>query len=216
MPPEGSRIGFKNYQNQIPVPYVIYADFESIIKSKTEKAVDKSEINSEHEACGFVYQVVRYDGQTEKPVIYRAERSDTSGAQVVDVFLNRLEHEVSKINNIFAQPKPLIMTEQNIKDYENATKCWICEQEIAPLPHNPKVRGHCHFPGKYRGAAHKSCNLNLKIQPSKTKIPVVFHNLRGYDGHLIMQQIHRVKGNITCIPNSTEKYLSFGVGQLKF
>ena len=75
MPPEGSRIGFKNHQNQMPVPYVIYADFESIIKPKTEKAGDKSEINSEHEACGFGYQVVRYDGQTEKPVIYRAERA---------------------------------------------------------------------------------------------------------------------------------------------
>ena len=71
MPPEGRYIRFKNYQNQMPVPYVIYADFESIIKPKTEKAGDKSEINSEHEACGFGYQVARYDGQTEKPVIYR-------------------------------------------------------------------------------------------------------------------------------------------------
>ena len=78
-----------------------------------------------------------------------------------------------------------------------------------------KVRHHCHFTGEYRGAAHKSCNLKIKIQPGKTKIPVVFHNLRSYDSHLIMQQIHRAKGNITCIPNSTEKYLSFGLGQLK-
>ena len=123
MPPEGSYIRFKNHQNQMPVPYVIYVDFESIIKPKPEKAGDKSEINSEHEACGFGYQVVRYDGQTEKPVIYR-------GKDVVEVFLNHLECEVSNINNIFAHPKPLIMTEQNIKDYENATKCWICEQEI--------------------------------------------------------------------------------------
>ena len=66
MPPEGSYIRFKNHQNQMPAPYVIYADFESIIKPKTEKAGDKSEINSEHEACGFGYQVVRYEGQTEK------------------------------------------------------------------------------------------------------------------------------------------------------
>ena len=73
MPPEGSYIRFKNHQNQMPVPYVIYADFESIIKQKTEKAGDKSEINSKHEACGFGYQVVRYDGQTEKPVIYRGK-----------------------------------------------------------------------------------------------------------------------------------------------
>ena len=62
MPPEGSHIRFQNHQNQMPVPYVIFADFESIIKPKTEKAGDKSEINSEHEACGFDYQVVRYVG----------------------------------------------------------------------------------------------------------------------------------------------------------
>ena len=163
----------------MPVPYVIYADFESIIKPKTEKAGDKSEINSEHEACGFGYQVVRYDGQTEKPVIYR-------GKDVVEVFLNQLVCEVSNINNIFAHPKPLIMTEQNIKDYENATKCWICEQEITK--NNPKVRDHCHFTGEYKGEAHKSCNLKLKIKPGKTKIPVVFHSLKEYDSHLIMQK----------------------------
>ena len=86
----------------MPVPYVIYADFESIIKPKTEKAGDKSEINSEHEACGFGYQVVRYDGKTEKPVIYRAEKHTECG--LVEVFLNHLEREVSKINNIFAHP----------------------------------------------------------------------------------------------------------------
>ena len=41
----------------------MYADFESIIKPKTVKAGDKSEITSEHGACGFCYQVVSYDGQ---------------------------------------------------------------------------------------------------------------------------------------------------------
>ena len=59
----------------------------------------------------------------KKPVIYR-------GKDVVEGFLNHIECEVSNINNIFAHHKPLIMTEQNIKDYENATKCRICEQEI--------------------------------------------------------------------------------------
>ena len=158
MAAEGSHIKFKNHQNQMPVPYVIYADFENIVKPKTEKAGDKSEITSEHEACGFGYQVVRYDGQAEKPVIYR-------GKNVIEVFLNHFECELSNINNIFAHPKPLIMTEQNTKDYEKATKCWICEHEITEK--NPKVRDHCHFTGEYRGAAHKSCNLKLKIKQDK-------------------------------------------------
>ena len=93
MPTEGkSHIKFKHYQNQMPVPYVIYADFESIIKPKTEKAGLKSDITSEHEACGFGYQVVRYDGKTENPVIYR-------GKDTVKVFFNYLECELNKINN---------------------------------------------------------------------------------------------------------------------
>ena len=108
------------------------------------------------------------------------------------------------------------MTEQNNKDHENTTHCWICEQEIGNSNNNPKVRDHCYFTGKYRGAAHKSCNLKLKIKPGKAKIPVVFHNLKGYDSHLIMQKIHTAKGNITCIANNAEKYISFNIGQLKF
>ena len=91
----------------------------------------------------------------------------------------------------------------------------ICENEINNEK-NPKVKYHCHFNGEYRGAAHKSCNLKLAIKPYKTKIPVVIHNLKGYDSHLIMQKIHKASGNITCIANNAEKYISFGIGQLKF
>ena len=91
----------------MPVPYVVYADFESIIKPKTATAGDKSEITSEHEACGLVIRL--YDTMVKPP------------------------------------------------------------------------------------------NLKLKIKPGKTKIPVIFHNLKGYDSHLIMQKIHTANGNITCI-----------------
>ena len=107
-----------------------------------------------------------------------------------------------------------LLTEKNKTDYEKATKCWICEQEITK--NNPKVRDHCHFTGEYRGAAHKFYTLKLKIKPGKTKIPVLLHNLRGYDSHLIMQKIHKAKGHISCIANNAEKYISFCVGQLKF
>ena len=133
MPSKGKdHIKFKNHQNQIPVLYVIYADFESIIKPTTAKAGDKSEITNENEACGFGYQVVRYDGKAEEPVIYRGE-------DVVEVFLNHLECEVSKINNTFAHPKPIVMTEQDNTDYELTTHCWICEKELSNDKNNPRV-----------------------------------------------------------------------------
>src|SRR5678815_2399116 len=71
--------------------------------------------------------------------------------------------------------------------------------------------------GKFRGAAHNDCNLKLRIYPDKCKVPVVFHNLRGYDSHLIMQAMTGYEADkITCIPNNMEKYMTFSLGQLQF
>ena len=208
MPTDGkNRIIFKQkHQNQMPVPFVIFADFESIIKATTEKAEDKSELISELEAYGFGYQVVRCDGVVKAPAIYRGENA-------VEVFLNHLECEVNNINNIFAHPTPLTMNEQDNIASEKATHCWICEKELCSFKNNPKVKDHSPFIGQYRSPSHESCNLKLKIKPGKTKIPVVFHNLKGYDSHLIMQKIHTTQGNITCIPSNAEMYISFSVGQ---
>ena len=66
------------------------------------------------------------------------------------------------------------------------------------------------------GAAHNACNLKLRLNPKTTTIPVVFHNLRGYDSHLLIQVISKVEGAISCIPNKSEKYISFSLGQLHF
>ena len=88
------------------------------------------------------------------------------------------------------------------------------------------VRDHCHITGKFRGSDHQECNLKLRIKPDDIKIPVTFHNLRGYDSHFIMQQIGEIakkhaytnkKGekqdlNINAIPNNMEKYMAFMLG----
>ena len=116
------------------------------------------------------------------------------------------------------------MTKENETDCQKATKCHICDK-----PYKDKdiqVRDHCHITGKFRGSAHKDCNLKLKLEPVKIKIPVVFHNLRGYDSHFIMQNIGQIakehtytnkKGqnvemNINAIPNNMEKYMAFMLG----
>ena len=133
----------------------------------------------------------------------------------MEQFLKSLHQEVVNINAIFAKPKPIHMSEKNEKDFQSATQCWICQKEFNDEK-NPKVRDHCHILGLYRGPAHKTCNTKLVIKPWITPITVVFHNLKGYDSHLIMQQIHKITGRLSYIPNNTEKYISFSVGQLKF
>ena len=69
-----------------------------------------------------------------------------------------------------------------------------------------KVRDHCHITGKFRGAAHWSCNINLQL----TKIvPVIFHNLRGYDSHLIFCELNKFGVKIDVIPDRLEQYMTF-------
>ena len=72
-----------------------------------------------------------------------------------------------------------------------------------------KVRDHCHYTGRYRGAAHSICNLRYKIPK---EIPVVFHNGSKYDYHFIIKQLAReFKGNFECLGENTEKYITFSV-----
>ena len=78
--------------------------------------------------------------------------------------------------------KNLIMSAEKNELFEMSNICWICGKLIKNTVN--KVRDHCHITGKYRGAAHYSCNINLKINE---KVPVIFHNLKEYDSHLIFK-----------------------------
>ena len=69
-----------------------------------------------------------------------------------------------------------------------------------------KVRYHCYITGRYRGAAHWSCNINLKINK---KASIIFHNLTGYDSHLIFKELNKFNVKISVIPNGLEKYMAF-------
>ena len=71
-----------------------------------------------------------------------------------------------------------------------------------------KVRYHCHVTGKYRGSAHRDYNINLKLNH---KIPIVYHNLKNYDSHLIMPEPGKFNFKINVIPNGLEKYMSFTI-----
>ena len=106
--------------------------------------------------------------------------------------------------------KPMQIEREEEQAFQDAIHCHICGYELGV----DRVRDHCHLTGKYRGAAHNDCNLNYSFTG---RIPVILHNLRGYDSHLIMQGLGKLKDkNINCIPNNTEKYISFSSGSLDF
>ena len=86
--------------------------------------------------------------------------------------------------------------------YDNSTLCHICNEELVA----DRVCDHCHLSGKFRGAAHEVCNLKYKVPKL---FPVVFHNFSGYDSHLFIKTLGNSKGDISCIPNNEENYISF-------
>ena len=104
--------------------------------------------------------------------------------------------------------KNLIITEEEEEEeeeqYQSSNTCWICKKLIDL--DDEKVRDHCHVTGRFRGAARWNCNINLQLTK---KVPVMFHNLRGYDSHLIFDELNKFDVKIDVIPNRLEKYMAF-------
>ena len=204
---------------------MIYADFEAIIEkiSNCQPNNDKSctEAYQKHTDCGFGYKVVCcYDDKYSKEVrLYKGEKAAYK-------FMESMLKEVKYCKKVIKKEfnKPLRMTKENEKEFKKAEECYICNKKYTD--EDIRVRDHCHITGNYRGSAHQECNLKLKVNPEEMKIPVIFHNLRGYDSHFIMQEIGAIvknhaytnkKGgkcqiNINAIPNNMEKYMAFMLG----
>ena len=215
MPEKGSLVTFIHHNRSIKVPFVVYADFEAfteeIPRSKQNEKFSFTQKYQRHKPSGFCFKIVCFDEKyNQKPVLFRAESEDED---ISAIFVEMLERDIKRIQEKFDFSKKMIFSPKDKDDFEKARVCWICRKEFGE---SKKQRDHCHFTGKYRGAAHVKCNLQFK-KPKFT--PVIFHNLSGYDAHLFVKNLGRTEGNIKCIPNNEEKYISFSkeivVGEYK-
>ncbi|GBN67380.1 hypothetical protein AVEN_149573-1 [Araneus ventricosus] len=209
MPTEEEKwLKFTNYRFQLPVPYTIYADFECILEKihtcDMDPQISSTQPVAKHIPCGFAYVVVGPDGLAVRPpTVYRGE-------DAVIEFLKNLIGEEEWILPKIRKVKPMVFTPVDQQNFQAAVNCWVCEK---PLQED-RVRDHDHLTGLYRGAAHNNCNLNFQIG---THIPVLMHNLKNYDLHLLMHGIGKFKNRkIQCIPQNTEKFISFSFGSLRF
>ena len=104
--------------------------------------------------------------------------------------------------------KNLVMAVEDAERFQSSNICWIWNK-LFHVGDN-KVRDHNHTTGKYRGSAHWSCNINHKLTKN---VPVIIHNLKRYDSHLIMQEIGKFDLKINFIPNGLEKYMVFKINK---
>ena len=184
MPKKGKYIKFKHFGRKVKSPFMIYADFESILVSEAygKQNPNESYTNKyqKHVTGSYDYKLVCVDDKFSKSF------KSYLGKDAVYNFISSMIEESNYCSDVMKKHfnKELVITKKDNEDFENPTACWICNNDY--IDNDGKVRDHCHVTGKYGGSAHRDSNINVKLNH---KIPVAFHNLKNYDSHLIMQEL---------------------------
>ena len=158
-----------------------------------------NEVNQHTPSGWCVYSKFAY-GDVDNPLrTYR-------GKDCIKTFCNYIKGKARRLYHMFPKLRMDPVTKKQWKKYKRSTKCHICYKPFTL--EDPKVRDHCHYTGLYRGPAHSLCNLRYKI-PSY--IPVVFHNLSGYDAHLFIRELGAHTSDMEVIAKNKEDYISFSI-----
>ena len=194
---------FKSHKHMLERPFIVYCDFEcSLIPTEMS---DKIALHTPNSAAA--YFVCTFDHSRNQ--YYKFE-----GRDCVQNMLEQLRLLATRCVKEQQENTKMELTAADVKDFKKAKVCSICGGAFTES--NKKVRDHCHRTGNYRGAAHNACNINYF---NNRYLPVVFHNLRGYDSHSIFKKAFEIikdGENVNAIPNSGEKFMTFSIGNLKF
>ena len=176
MPSEKNNIlELNHYMKLDKMAYIIYADIESLIR-KIDGRANNPENSSTTKIgvyipCRYLMATIQgFDHLEEKHTLYR-------GSDCMKKFFNSLRKHTKNIID-FEKRKKLPLTKEELKSHQDANVSYICGERIVKTFSKSinyrKVRDHCHYTGKYRGAAHSICNLKLNVS---NEIPVVSHNV---------------------------------------
>lgn len=206
MPEIGNNLmTFSSFNKMIKHPFSIYCDFECLtvpfhtVSPKTDKSFSLK--TQKHEPIAYAFLVIDDD---QKIVFHHYY----SGLDCVENFFIVINSVQKTLLTYMQRNEPMV----NVPD-NTPRKCHICKKDFTQT--DKIVRDHNHLTGQFVGFAHRSpCNLNYKLS---NFIPIVIHNLSGYDSHLIFKKISdRFAKKITVIPVNAEKYTTFTIDNLKF
>ena len=209
-------IKYNHGEKSMKVPFVIYADLECLLEKMSTRINNPNESSTtkinKHTPSGYsIFTSCSFDESRNKLNYSR-------GKDCIKKFCEDLRIQATKIINYEKKKIILLTTEEKI-NYNHQKVCYICKKEFDTIhttkssslerKKNYKVRDHCHYMDKYRGAAHNICNLRYKVPK---EIPAVFHNGSTYDYHFITKElVKEFEGNFDCLGENTEKYITFSV-----
>ena len=205
MPHKNPIVQYSDSKFQFKVPFIMYADFESMLEPIQGPGNDPSNLSTRrvnnHVPSGWcVRSEFTYEEVKDPLKLYRGK----------DCIKKLCEHAIGEAQRLYRSFPEVPMgplTKAQLKKYEEARICHICFKPFNG--ENPKVRDHCHYTGSYRGPTHMKCNLRYRIPPY---IPIVFHNLSGYDVHLFIKELaSTTDGHMGVIAKNTEDYISFSI-----
>ena len=153
LPKKGTMLEFKTYHRLEKVSFIVYADFDCFIKPiqscdpNPERSYTKQ--YQKHEPSNFCYYIKCFDDG-----VYVPKLVSYTGEDAAQKFVGMLEEDIREIASI--PEKKMILGKEEKERFDKETKCWVCNEEFGD---DVKVRDHCHITGRYRGAAHNSCNL---------------------------------------------------------
>ena len=204
-------IKYNHGEKSMKVPFIIYADLECLLEKMSTCINNPNESSTtkinKHTPSGYsIFTSCSFDESKNNLNYYR-------GKDCMKKFYKDLKEHATRIIN-YEKKKIIPLTKEEKINYNDQKVCYICKKEFDTIDKkNYKVRDHCHYTGKYRGAAHNICNLRYKVPK---EIPVVFHNGSTYDYHFIIKElVKEFEGNFDCLGENTEKYITFSVSLKK-
>ena len=204
---DNNTIKYNQGLKSIELPFVVYADSECLLEKistcqNNPRESSTTEIDK-HSPSGYsLFTHCSFDKSKNKLDHYR-------GKDCMKKFCKDLREHATKIINC-EKKKMMPLTMEEKIHYNEQEICYICKKEFDKNnKKHYKVRDHCHYTRKYRGAARDICNLRYKIPK---EIPVVFHNGSTYDYHFIIKElVKEFDGNFECLGKNAEKYITFSV-----